>query len=84
MRKKMTELQHRLEVLKAEKKGAASIETIIVSGILIALAVGITTMFVGTLNKNAKNADNAIESEGAAATTAIKATYGQTTNAGTP
>jgi len=80
MHNKMVRLQERLEVLKAEKKGAASIETIIVSGILIALAVGITTMFVGTLNKNAKLADNAIESEGVAANSAITATYGQTTN----
>ena len=44
MQNKLKALQAKLEIRQAEKKGAASIETIIVSALLIALAVGLVTL----------------------------------------
>lgn len=63
MKNTMKSLQNRLEVRKAKaaKKGAASLETIIVSGLLIALAVGLIAMFSTTLNKSATSTNGAID-----------------------
>lgn len=62
MKNTMKSLQNRLEVRKAKatKKGAASLETIIVSGLLIALAVGLIAMFSTTLSSSADSTNTAI------------------------
>jgi len=59
MKNKMQELQTKLEIRKAEKKGAASIETIIVSALLIALAVGLVTAFSKTLGDSGSASNKA-------------------------
>jgi hypothetical protein len=59
MHKKMQELQTKLEIRQAEKKGAASIETIIVSALLIALAVGLVTAFSKTLGDSGSASNKA-------------------------
>jgi len=57
---KLKTIKERLELKKAEKKGAASIETIIVSGLLVALAVGIILGFNTTIQGNANRSNTAI------------------------
>ena len=57
---KLVEMKDALELRKAEKKGAVSIETIIVSGLLIALAVGVIVGFSNTVKKNAQESNTAI------------------------
>lgn len=60
MKEKMKALHSRLEIRKAEKKGAASLEQIIVSGLLIALAAGLIIAFSGTLSNSADSSNDAI------------------------
>ena len=57
---KLVEMKDALELRKAEKKGAVSIETIIVSGLLIALAVGVIVGFSNTVKKNAQTSNTQI------------------------
>lgn len=57
---KIIALKEKMELRKAEKKGAASIETIIVAGLLIALAVGIILGFNSTIQENASQSNTAI------------------------
>ena len=57
---KLVEMKDALELRKAEKKGAVSIETIIVSGLLIALAVGVILGFSKTVKTNATASNDAI------------------------
>ena len=59
MKNKMQQFQTKLEIRKAEKKGAASIETIIVSALLIALAVGLVTAFSKTLGDSGSASNKA-------------------------
>ena len=59
MQNKLQRLQSKLEIRKAEKKGAASIETIIVSALLIALAVGLVTAFSKTLGDSGSASNKA-------------------------
>ena len=59
---KLVEMKDALELRKAEKKGAVSIETIIVSGLLIALAVGVIVGFSSTVKDNAVKSNNSINS----------------------
>ncbi len=59
MQNKLQQLQTKLEIHKAEKKGAASIETIIVSALLIALAVGLVTAFSKTLGDSGSASNKA-------------------------
>ena len=74
MQNKLQRLQSKLEIRKAEKKGAASIETIIVSALLIALAVGLVTAFSKTLG------DSGTASNKATATAVNKAVTQAGTN----
>ena len=74
MQSKLQRLQTKLEIRKAEKKGAASIETIIVSALLIALAVGLVTAFSKTLG------DSGTASNKATATAVNKAVTQAGTN----
>lgn len=60
MKNKVQAMKDRMEIRKAEKKGAASIETIIVSGLLIALAVGIIIGFNRNVQENATKSNVAI------------------------
>lgn len=71
MKDKMMKLSHKLEVrkAKAEKKGAASLEQIIVSGLLIALAAGLIVAFSGTLSNSADSSNDAV---GDAVTTGLE------------
>lgn len=57
---KLIKMKEKMELRKASKKGAASIETIIVSGLLIALAVGIILGFNSTIQSNADQSNTAI------------------------
>ena len=57
---KLVEMKDALELRKAEKKGAVSIETIIVSGLLIALAVGVILGFSKTVKTNATASNDSI------------------------
>lgn len=57
---KLIALKEKMELRKADKKGAASIETIIVAGLLIALAVGIILGFNSTIQENATQSNTAI------------------------
>lgn len=60
MLKKLTE---RLEIVRAkkkEKKGAVALETILVAGILIAVTVGVITMFANTVDDGSEGANKAI------------------------
>ena len=74
MQNKLKALQTKLEIRQAEKKGAASIETIIVSALLIALAVGLVTAFSKTLG------DSGTASNKATATAVNKAVTQAGTN----
>ena len=74
MQNKLKALQAKLEIRQAEKKGAASIETIIVSALLIALAVGLVTAFSKTLG------DSGTASNKATATAVNKAVTQAGTN----
>ena len=74
MHNKLKALQAKLEIRQAEKKGAASIETIIVSALLIALAVGLVTAFSKTLG------DSGTASNKATATAVNKAVTQAGTN----
>ena len=74
MKNKQKALQTKLEIRQAEKKGAASIETIIVSALLIALAVGLVTAFSKTLG------DSGTASNKATATAVNKAVTQAGTN----
>ena len=74
MKNKLKALQTKLEIRQAEKKGAASIETIIVSALLIALAVGLVTAFSKTLG------DSGTASNKATATAVNKAVTQAGTN----
>ena len=74
MQNKLQRLQSKLEIRQAEKKGAASIETIIVSALLIALAVGLVTAFSKTLG------DSGTASNKATATAVNKAVTQAGTN----
>lgn len=76
MQNKMKALQHRLEVLKAEKKGAASIETIIIAGLLIAVTVAIGGMLIKTMNTNAQESAGQINADAESATSLMKDDYG--------
>lgn len=74
MNAKLAKMKEKLEAQNAEKrgkKGAASIETIVVSGLLIALAVGIILGFNGTIQQSSKTTNTQItKTVGDAATTA--------------
>lgn len=74
MTEKLAKMKEKLEAQNAEKrgkKGAASIETIVVSGLLIALAVGIILGFNGTIQESSKKTNTTItKTVGDAAVTA--------------
>lgn len=57
----LIKMKEKMELRKASKKGAASIETIIVSGLLIALAIGIILGFNSTIQNNASKSNTAID-----------------------
>lgn len=62
MMNKLQAMKDRMEIRKAEKKGAVSIETIIVAGLLIALAVGIVIGFGSTVRDSATTSNSEIAS----------------------
>ena len=85
MHNKLKALQAKLEIRQAEKKGAASIETIIVSALLIALAVGLVTAFSKTLGDSgtASNKATATAVNNAVTTAGTNQTQSQGTITGT-
>jgi len=69
MQNKLMKWKESVELKKASKKGAVSVETIVVSGLILALAVAITVALSTTFQSTSDGSNEAIVDAGTSAMT---------------